>query len=237
LSTPARAATVLLLDDRPEGLSVFMVQRSLTSSFMPGAYVFPGGKVEPDEDARGWSGLDAAAARFRGELEDDAARACLIAAAREVHEESGVRLPGLEQVRVWSHWITPAVERKRFDTWFLVAPMPHDADPGHDEQEVIASRWVQPKAAVERYGSGDLLLAPPTYYTLWELAKYGAVEEVLDAASRRPLPPIQPRFETIDEAMALVLPGDERYPAERPVDGPTRIVMGGGRWWLAGGLA
>ena len=51
VAAPTPAATVLLLRDDPVGgFSVFMVQRSMKSSFMPGAYVFPGGKVE-DEDA------------------------------------------------------------------------------------------------------------------------------------------------------------------------------------------
>ena len=40
------AATVLLLRDGPEGLEVLMTRRSMTASFAPGAYVFPGGGVD-----------------------------------------------------------------------------------------------------------------------------------------------------------------------------------------------
>jgi len=36
------AATVLLLRDTPRGIEVLMTRRSLTASFAPGAYVFPG---------------------------------------------------------------------------------------------------------------------------------------------------------------------------------------------------
>ena len=40
------AATVLLLRDTPQGLEVLMTRRSMTASFAPGAYVFPGGGID-----------------------------------------------------------------------------------------------------------------------------------------------------------------------------------------------
>src|SRR5674476_1480559 len=40
------AATVLLLRDSACGIEVLMTRRSLTASFAPGAYVFPGGGVD-----------------------------------------------------------------------------------------------------------------------------------------------------------------------------------------------
>ena len=43
------AATVLLLRDTPEGLEVLMTRRSATASFAPGAYVFPGGRIEASD--------------------------------------------------------------------------------------------------------------------------------------------------------------------------------------------
>jgi len=43
------AATVLLLRDSPDparpGVEVLMTRRSMTASFAPGAYVFPGGAM------------------------------------------------------------------------------------------------------------------------------------------------------------------------------------------------
>ena len=38
---------MLLLRDGPAGLEVLMTRRSITASFAPGAYVFPGGGVDP----------------------------------------------------------------------------------------------------------------------------------------------------------------------------------------------
>lgn len=40
--TPRAAATTLILRQGAPGLEVLMVRRALQSSFMPGAYVFPG---------------------------------------------------------------------------------------------------------------------------------------------------------------------------------------------------
>lgn len=232
---PVPAATVLLLKDEPEGgFSVFMVQRSMKSSFMPGAYVFPGGKVEEED-----YGLpveldeDVLLSRFSGALDPASARAFLVAAAREVEEEALVRLSDPAALEVFSHWVTPAIESRRFDTWFLVARMPEDANPTHDEHEVVASAWIEPRSAVERYGDGDILLAPPTYYTLWDLARFETADEVLADAAQRDVVAVQPDFREVEGRWTILLPGDALYPSDRPVDGPTRIVMGeGGRWWV-----
>ena len=238
VSVPKLASTVLLLRDEPGGgFSVFMVQRSMKSSFMPGAYVFPGGGVEESDWSSKMALTDSQLLdRFGSGMDPNAARAYLCAAVREVREEARVELTNPSGMQTFSHWITPAIESRRFDTWFLVTRMPEDAQPTHDDHEVVASRWVEPKSAVERYGDGEILLAPPTYYTLWDLARFDSAEEVIEDARGRRVIGVQPRFEQVDGHMALLLPGDSLYPSDYPVDGPTRIVMGeGGRWWVVAG--
>lgn len=238
---PRPAATVLLLRDEADGtFSVFMVQRSLTSRFMPGAYVFPGGGVDPEDadSADSWGGVDFTEAfdLFGGELSARDAVAHLVAAGREVEEEVGVRLPSLRALQTHSHWITPEIESRRFDTWFLVVRLPEGAEPVHDDGETIASCWVEPKAALAGYGEGDIVMAPPTYYTIWDLARFGSVDDVLADAEQRAVPAVTPRFEQVGDRMALLLPGDALYASESPVPGPTRIVMKeGGRWWVVDG--
>jgi 8-oxo-dGTP pyrophosphatase MutT (NUDIX family) len=96
---PAPAATLVLLRDRAAGgFEVLLMQRHHKSKFAAGDFVFPGGKLEVDdnpEDAVRWcAGLDlAAAARTLG-LEDAPATALgyWIGAIRETFEESGVLL-------------------------------------------------------------------------------------------------------------------------------------------------
>jgi 8-oxo-dGTP pyrophosphatase MutT (NUDIX family) len=85
-AAPRPAATLVLIRDGGTGLEVLMITRHQASSFAAGALVFPGGRVEEDEDGmlrehcRGLDGLDEAEARHR------------VAALRETFEESGVLL-------------------------------------------------------------------------------------------------------------------------------------------------
>ena len=52
-SVPVRdAATVMLLRDGEAGIEVQMLRRNLQSDFVGGAYVFPGGAVDPDDTGR-----------------------------------------------------------------------------------------------------------------------------------------------------------------------------------------
>jgi len=235
---PRPAATVLLLRDRPEGLfEVFMVKRSMKSSFLPGAHVFPGGAVDPkdhDGPAVRDGGVDIGEAerRFGGALDGRTALAHLVAAAREVEEEVGVRLPDLASMQVFARWITPEIESHRFDAWVLATRLPEGAAPTHDRRETIASGWIEPRSALRRYGDGLLILAPPTFMTLWELARLDSAAAALDHAARRTVVPILPIFQQVNGRNTILLPGDPLYPSEHPVDGPTRIAMGDGRWWV-----
>src|SRR5260370_41366541 len=48
-ATPAAAATLVLLRDRPSGgVDALLMQRRRASAFAAGAFVFPGGQIEPD---------------------------------------------------------------------------------------------------------------------------------------------------------------------------------------------
>lgn len=89
------AATVLVVRDAPYGLEVLMLQRARAAVFAAGAYVFPGGAVDPLDGAPELAG------RCRG-ITDELASARLgltsgglsfyVAAVRECFEESGILL-------------------------------------------------------------------------------------------------------------------------------------------------
>ena len=43
---------------------------------------------------------------------------------------------------------------------------------------------------------------------------------------------LMPRLDSREDGgLDIVLPGDSTYPSDDPVDGPTRIRFGQGRWW------
>ena len=94
---PLPAATLVLLRDGPAGVEVLLLRRNQATQFAPGAFVFPGGRVDAADASpamvRAWDGLtpDAAAARLG--LRPDAsppAIAYYAAAVRETFEETGI---------------------------------------------------------------------------------------------------------------------------------------------------
>ena len=98
-ATPAPAATLVLLRDRPAGpAEILMIQRHGKSKFAAGDYVFAGGKVEaddiPDDVERFVRGLtpEQASARLGGDLSPRQALGYWVGAIREAFEEVGLLL-------------------------------------------------------------------------------------------------------------------------------------------------
>ena len=95
-AVPVRdAATVMLVRDGPEGMEVFMLRRNLSSAFVAGAYVFPGGAVDDDDRHTNLGPVcagrtDAEASELLGIPEGGLA--FWVAAVRECLEEAGVLL-------------------------------------------------------------------------------------------------------------------------------------------------
>lgn len=93
--TPSPAATVTLVRDAPRGLEVLLLQRAFTLKFMPGAYVFPGGALDPADSSADLHAMctgpgDEAASRVLGV--ERGGLAYWIAAIREAFEEAGILL-------------------------------------------------------------------------------------------------------------------------------------------------
>jgi glyoxylase-like metal-dependent hydrolase (beta-lactamase superfamily II)/8-oxo-dGTP pyrophosphatase MutT (NUDIX family) len=90
---PRPAATVVLLRDGPAGPEALLLQRTQSAVFLGGAYVYPGGTLDPaDGDARAARrvlGLDDAAASAHLKLERGGL-AYWVAAVRECFEEAGI---------------------------------------------------------------------------------------------------------------------------------------------------
>ena len=95
-AAPRDAATVMLLRPAAGGVEVLMLRRVAAMKFAPGAYVFPGGSVDPaDYGAEvGWHGPDPAEFGARLGATAEMARALVCAAVRETFEEAGVLLAG-----------------------------------------------------------------------------------------------------------------------------------------------
>ena len=88
------ASTVMLLRDGRDGLEVLMLERHIDSDFVGGAYVFPGGKVDPSDELERtlWTGVSPEEEAIRMGTTADAALRLYVAAARETFEECGLLL-------------------------------------------------------------------------------------------------------------------------------------------------
>ncbi len=72
------AATVILLRDGPDGIETLMLRRNSKLEFAGGMWVFPGGRVDPED--------------YPPDAPDDVEAAVRVAAAREAEEEAGLAL-------------------------------------------------------------------------------------------------------------------------------------------------
>lgn len=101
--TPRPAATLALLRGRDGTVEVLLLKRSSAARFIPGAFVFPGGRVDVEDSSKEMesflsepSPLDAKAL-----LDEDPglppAHAFWVAALRETFEEAGILLGGGEE--------------------------------------------------------------------------------------------------------------------------------------------
>jgi recombination protein RecT len=93
---PRPAATIVLMRDGENGMEILLMKRSRSAGFVPGAYVFPGGRVDgsdaTEEMLQRIDGLSRAGAADRLDLNDATppAIAYYLAALREAFEETGI---------------------------------------------------------------------------------------------------------------------------------------------------
>ena len=200
------AATVVVLRNGARGPEVFMIRRHEASPFMPGAHVFPGGRLEDGETAAA-------------------------AAIRELREETGIAL-SIGALTPFARWRTPVNEPRRFDTLFFAARMPGDQVPVHDPRETTGCEWLTPAVAVSRALRREILLPPPTWITLREIEPYPDVEAIFAWARTRAVAVREPQLVTCGDRRLLVVPGDplcdER--AAEPPRAETRFELDEGRW-------
>jgi 8-oxo-dGTP pyrophosphatase MutT (NUDIX family) len=192
-SVARAAATVIVLRGGGRALEVLLVQRHPGARVMGGAWVFPGGSVDPGDGA-GREGLRAAA-------------------IRELQEEAGIRLGVDAELLPFMRWITPEQRQHRFDTWFFLTTAPAGAAPRVDGSEIVDFRWTTPEAALRAASGGDLLLVFPTIKQLEQISGFASSEELMAHARGTTVTAIQPRVVGRGEHARILLPSDHGYDA------------------------
>jgi 8-oxo-dGTP pyrophosphatase MutT (NUDIX family) len=186
LVVPAPAATVVLVRDGVDGLEVLLAKRSSKLAFHGGAWVFPGGRIDPDDYAGAADDLLGAARR---------------AAAREAKEAAGVDVDSDALLHL-SNWTTPEMSAKRFATWFFVGEVTGGEEVA-DGIETDRLHWFRPADAFAARDAGEIELAPPQYVTLLWLRDHGTVAAVMAAAAAGESVDYTPRFHFIEGGGAI----------------------------------
>lgn len=258
------AATVLILRDGTEGLEVFMLRRNLNSDFVGGAYVFPGGAVDPadreadlDPICEGRSDVDAS--RRLGITQGGLA--FWVAAIRESFEEAGVLLAydtagdivDLDHTDGVARWadhrsavdagVRRLIEVCRTESLRLAVDGMHYF--GH---------WITPEGAPRRYDTRFFLAAAPARQTpLHDDREVIANEwlrpaDALDRAEAGELTMMPPtisslraiaRFDSSDAALAAateITDVPTILPRVVATDGGMRIVLPGDPGYDGGGV-
>jgi 8-oxo-dGTP pyrophosphatase MutT (NUDIX family) len=135
----------------------------------------------------------------------------------------------------YSHWITPEIETRRFDTRFFLARLPEGQIPVHDRMELTESRWLTPAFALTEHAAGRIVLMPPTLKTIEELLSFSDTARLFAAARSQRIPAILPDAFWTADSFGIRLPHDSEYTlsaCKQPPHpgGSTRIVMEGGIW-------
>ncbi len=213
------AATVIVLRDAesgPKGMEVLLLRRNAKTAFHGGAWVFPGGHIDPED--------------HNPDAPDDMLAAARQAAVREAQEEAGLNLSKADLL-YFSHWTTPLVRPKRFSTWFFVAPAGRDAVQV-DGAEINAHAWMSPHEALGARQAGELELPPPTFVSLTKLSAFGTVEDALAYVRGREPDIFFPKLEKVEDGYCSIYHGDAGYESSN-VDEPGRrhrLWMRTGGW-------
>ncbi len=239
-----------------------MLRRNLASEFVAGAYVFPGGSVDPEDhgpEVDAWCDgrSDADASTVLGI--ESGGLAYWVAALRECFEECGVMLArrrgsgdnelldtsdpsvaarfgayrdavnggtmglldicrqeelvlAVDAVYYVSHWITPELAPRRYDTRFFISAAPAGQVAHHDDTETIATIWVRPTEALARESAGDIELLPPTIANLRSIEGFTSSREVMAwARGVTHVTTVLPIVLIEDGHILILRPGDEGY--------------------------
>ena len=225
---PRPAATTVVARPGPgadDPFELLLLKRPLASRFAAGAYVFPGGVLDPSDSDPFWAdvlpeipnlppdGLPAAVAALRelfeetgillldGELPNETelseARTVLLADERTFEDMVGEWSGSFRDLRMayFARWVTPRRLARRYDALFFLVSLPD-----RDADVTITSEhdevaWVAVDEALGRFASGELPMLFPTWQTIQRLSRFEGLEDAMRHLSAGDVSSIEPVLE------------------------------------------
>ena len=230
------AATLILVREReakpPEFL---MVERAHKMAFAAGAWVFPGGRIDPaDLELGAASGTEAAVvAAIRETVEEAAIPVGLSPApdqaqARELQDALVADRPfegilrqnsiSLDPAALtpFARWVPKFHAVRRFDTLFFLARCTsEECEPRVIEGECTRAAWFGAAELLEQDRRGEARLIFPTRRNLERLAQHSTFDEIRADALAHPVEPITPWVEQHEGEQFITIPAHLGYPVTR----------------------
>lgn len=232
------AASVIVAQTEGDSLRFLLMRRAAHLAFAPGAYVFPGGRLNDGEEAALAAAREAYeeanllfAVDSSGSFPDAAALADFGAARQQIAEG---RLGFLDFLRVeglalrldlftpHARWITPEGLPRRFDTRFFLARAPSGQTPDPDLKECDAFVWLTAEEALAAAQAGALPLMFPTLMKLMRLKAAASWAEALALGDDSAVMPYL--VPDVSGRMMLRLSDDAPYPVRLwPLEGLAEV--------------
>lgn len=234
LPDPIPASTLILMREGEGAPEILFMERAETMAFAAGALVFPGGRIEPQDEglAAAYPQEDAAAriAAVRETIEETGIAPALLpapdpAAAADLRdglaagtsfadllERHGLRLD-LDALTPFARWCPNFRETRRFDTLFYLAEAPAGAHAeSADEAEAVHAFWASARHVLDDVEAGRAHAIFPTRRNLERLARFASLEEARADAARHEVRKITPWVEERDGRKWVCIPEEIGYP-------------------------
>ncbi len=238
MEPPIPAATLIVI--RPataQPPDILVVERAAGMAFAGGAIVFPGGRVDPADEA-----FAAALSRpadapritaIRETIEESAILVGLGARSDAIDPALGLVLQNsllggadfakvltdhnlaldLDALTPFARWMPAFKQTRRFDTMFFIAPaLPGAWPPRPQPGECESAEWASAQALLDRIEAGTDHAIFPTKRNLERIARFATFDEALADALRFSLDTIIPWVEQRDGEPHVCLPADRGYP-------------------------
>lgn len=209
-------------------MQVLLLKRGQGTRFLPGAYVFPGGRVDHEDEAAGIHAFPLTALRETfeetGILILAGGTPCLSFPLEGDTEGSRLRrathtgeisfsevldclsmTPDPGRLTPIGHWVTPVQEAFRYDTLFFGVEVPEKCQPYPDGTELAEAAWLTPGEALNLNREGSLPMVFPTILTLHALEAFSSPGEALRDMEQRKIPRLLPEVEEAGDGIRMTV--------------------------------
>ena len=170
-----------------------MMRRAATMAFVPGMYVFPGGRVDAKDfhDGQRLVGYPFERDLLRATADEAMLRALVACAVRELEEETGVQVDAGD-LALCDHWVTPEASPLRYDVRFFLAELPAGATARGRGTEMDHVTWIRPIDALRAGAAGEMPMLLPTQRVLEFVSSQSSIMALMTDAHQRDVKPMLP---------------------------------------------